>query len=182
MSPDLQRFKDHDPNELKVINSGMPVLDQLGSDRDAFYEAAFTTEGLGEVLYDLKADAISSVIDLDVYRKSYPAIHNLFTRPGTFEYYLDLFRAIWGEDVEITFTVPAGGVLQINAKVLNVATFNLIARQIQSNQYQYNHLVDRSGNRLSVRDLEGTKSQDQIDKLAIEISPNGIYVTITLVQ
>jgi len=175
-----QRFKDNDEIEAQVIATVMPILDVIGVDLDSFFNQAFMTEGLGEVIYDLKADPISSVIDLLVYRKSFPAIHTLFTRPGTFEYYLDLFRAIWGQDVEITFEIPAPGILEINAVVLNLETFTLVARQIEDNQYVYNNLTDRDGNRIAVRDLEGTKSQDQIDKLAIEISPNGIYVTITL--
>ena len=175
-----QRFRVNDEVEGQVIETVMPILNTLGADRDAFFSQAFITEGLGEVLYSLEADPLSDVIDLDVYRKSFPAIHNLFTRPATFEYYLELFRAIWGEDVLIDFEIPAAGILEIGAQVLNVESFQLIARQIVDNQYQYNNLTDRDGNRIAVRDLEGTKSQDQIDKLVIEISANGIYVTIAL--
>ena len=77
----LERFKDNDETEAKVIAVAMPTLNTLGADRDAFFQGAFSAYGLGEVLYDLDRDPMSGVITREVFVKSFPAIHQLFGGP-----------------------------------------------------------------------------------------------------
>lgn len=177
----LQRFKESDTKELQVINAAIAPIDEIGYDLDDFFDGAFKSFGLGEVLYDLDRDPMSGVITRDTFRKSYWAIHNLFTKPGTFEYYLEVFRSIWGDSVEIEFEVPSPGILNINASVLDVEEFVLIAREIEDNAYVYSPIIEYGGDRLTVRDKTGIKSQSEIDALMNEITPNGIFVTTTLV-
>lgn len=180
MRADLQRFKPNDQTELDVIEAGMPILDILGGDRDTFFASAYSAFPLGDVLYDLDRDPLSGVITRDVYRQSFPAIHNLFTRPGTFEFYLEVFRSIWGENVEIEFEVPSPGVLNINVDALGSALFDLIAREIVDNQYVFNEIVDQEGDNIAAQDTTGIKTQSEIDALMEELSPEGIFVQTTL--
>lgn len=176
----LQRFKENDETEAKVIATAMPVLDALGVHHDEFFIGADTSHGLGAVLYDLDRDPMSGVITRDVYVKSFPAIHQLFTRPGTFEFYLAVFRSIWGDTVTITFDVPAPGVLTINAVVLDLDDFVLAAREIFNNLYEFNEIIDQEGDNIEVRDTIGIKTESEIDALMNELAPEGIFVVTTL--
>lgn len=177
---ELQRFKDNDETEAKVIAVAMPTLNALSEDHDDFYNGANTAYGLGEVLYDLDRDPMSGVITRDVFIKSFPAIHQLFTRPGTFEFYLSVFRSIWGNTVTIEFDVPSPGVLTINAVVLELDEFNLIAREIFNNLYEFNEIIDQQGDNIEVRDQIGIKTESEIDALMNELAPEGIFVVTTL--
>ncbi len=180
MKAALQRFKVGDETEEKVIEAAMGVFEEIGSSLDDFFDGAFKSQGLGGALYNLGRDPMVGVVTRDTYLKSYWAIHNLFTAPGTFEYYLEVFRAIWGDAVEIEFEVPEGGHLLINANVLDLEAFNLVARRVESDLYVYHRLVDRGGDYIMARDTSGIKTQSEIDALMNEITPNGVFVETTL--
>lgn len=175
-----QRFKEHDETEAKVIAVATPLLDELSGYRDDFFDEAHISYALGGVLYDLDRDPMSGVIPRDVFTRSYPAIHQLFTRPGTFEFYLAVFRSIWGDTVEIEFDVPQPGVLTINATVLDLERFQLVAREIFDNAYVLNPIIDHDGDNLDVRDTSGLKSESEIGALMNELAPEGIIVYTTL--
>lgn len=176
----LQRFKENDETEAKVIATAMPTLEALGADHDAFWEGAYSCYIFGEVLYDLGRDPMSGVIPREVYRQSFPAIHQLFSRPGTFEFYLTVFRSIWGEDVEIEFVIPSPGLLNINVAALGIGTFQFLAREIVDDLYVFSSMVDHSGDNIMFQDTMGIKTQAEIDALISELSPYGIIVDATL--
>lgn len=176
----LQRFKENDETEAKVIAVVMPTLETLGEGHDDFWEGANTTYLLGDILYDLDRDPMSGVITRELFRMIFPAIHQIFTRPGTFEFYMTIFRAIWGEDVVITFTVPAPGRLQINAANLPIEPFNLLLREVVDDAYVYSPLVDHNGDFIMLQDKAGIKNQAEFDALINEISPAGIFTESSL--
>jgi len=177
---DLQRFKENDEIETKMIAVAMPTLEGLGADRDDFFAGAFSCFLLGDVLYDLDRDPMSGVITREVYRSSFPAIHQLFIRPGTFEFYLTVFRSIWGEDVDVTFTIPSPGVLEINVESIGIDLFEFAAREIVDNEYVFSPIVDEEGDSIMFQDTVGIKTESEIDALMEEISPEGIFTTTTL--
>lgn len=180
MKATLQRFKENDEEEKRYIEALLPIFDEIGDGLDSFYNGAFEAYDLGDILYELDRDPMSGVITQEIFRASFPAIHELFTQPGPFEFYLTVFRAIWGEDVEIVFTIPQPGVLLINAEVLDVETYDLIAREVVNNVYEYSELVDHDGDKILVRGMKGIKTQSEINALMNEITPDGIYVQTTL--
>lgn len=176
----MQRFKENDATELKVINTTLPILDVLSTDLNNFYTGAWTCFKLGEVLYDLNRDPMVGVITRDTYRTSFFAIHQLFTKPGTFEFYLEVFRAIWGSDVVVEFVVPDPGKLQINVQALDISLQDFLARKIVSGAYVFEEVVDHDGDNIAFQETQGIKNQTEMDALINEISPDGIFVTITL--
>lgn len=180
MKAELQRFKENDDTERRVILVAMPILDSVGTDLDLFWDGAYSAYPLGDVLYDLGRDPMSGVITKDIYRKSYPAIHNLFTRPGTFEFYLEVFRAIWGPGVQVIFDIPSPGVLLIKIVALNLEEFNLVARRIEGDVYVYDEVITEEAENIIVRTTTGIKDESEIDALMNELSPEGIFVETTL--
>ncbi len=178
----IQAFKETDTTEAAIQNFLMPVLDILGVDRDTFYSECFESYLFGDVLFDLSRDPLVDVITQEVYRASFPAIHELFTRPGTFEFYISVFRKVFPEDVDIQFEIPDPGKLEITLNALTLAQFYLLTRRIVADVYVYENLVTSGANeKILVRGTSGIKTQSEIEGLVAEISAYGIYTTVTLV-
>lgn len=176
----MQYYKTGDEKEKKVADAAAPVLTLIGTELDDFFAEAFKAYPLGDVLYTLGVDPMAGVITQDVFRISFPAIHDLFTRCGTFEFYMEVFRSIWGPDVEVVFTVPSPGVLEINITAINTSQANFLEREIISEQYIYNEVTDHTPDFLMFQDTIGIKTQREVDALINELSPAGVFVTAEL--
>ena len=110
----IEAFKDTDTLEAKVRQVFLPKLEELGVAHDDFYNGAFESYPLGDVLWETKVDPIAEAIIKDIYRTVYAAIHAMADTPATFEYWIAIFTAVWGETGAVRFVVPAPGKLEIN--------------------------------------------------------------------
>lgn len=177
-----QRFKENDVTEPIVTNLFLSVLEELGADRDTFFDNAFLSYLLGDVLFDLNRDPLADVITREVFRASFPAIHDLFTRPGTFEFYLDVFRSVFTADTDIEFTIPGPGQLVIDVSAVTLEQFPILARRIVDDVYIYDNLVTSDTNEnIVAQGISGIKTQSEMDGLAAEISAYGIFTTVNLI-
>jgi hypothetical protein len=176
----LQKFKPNDPQEQKFIDCILPSLDLLGVQLDSFFDGANECFLLGDILFVLNRSPLADIITQDIFRESFTAIHEYFTRPGTFEFYLEIFRKIWGNAVEVEFIIPAPGKLQININALSIESANFLARRIVSNHYLYDEVMDHDGNNLCFQVTKGIKTQQETDALITELYPQGIWVQTTL--
>lgn len=177
----LQPFKENDTKEQKVKDAFLPILNLLGDDRDSFYEGAYECFVLGDVLFLLKRDPLAGVVTQETFRQSFFAIHNLFTRPGTFEFYLEVFRAVWGDDVAVNFSVPAPGKLLISIEALTVQLDDWLARRIENDTYIFDEIIDHEGDNIQLRGTQGIKTQNETEALVNELYPAGLWVQTTLV-
>lgn len=178
----MQKFSANDVTEDKVIAVFAAALLTSQNDRDTFYSEAFESYGLGEVIYDLGRDPLCEVINRDVYRYSYPAIHELFTRPGTFEFYLSVFRKIFAADTDIQFKIPGPGQLHIVINALTLEEFPILTREVVAGSYVYSNLVTSSLNEKIVAvNQTGIKTQSEMEGLINEISAHGIYTIVELI-
>ncbi len=181
MTNTIQRFKPNDAIETKTLAAITPTLDALVEDHDDLYEGAFTAADLGDVLFNLDRDPMAGVIDATTFRQSFWAIHTLFTRPGTFEFYLTVFRAIWGDDVDVEFTVPGNGKLQIGVSgTLTPELSPLMFREVVGTSYLYHNFVTQDGDTIQAQGFQGLKSQADADRLIGELAVQGVYTTLTL--
>lgn len=176
----LQAFKENDVLERKVRDAILPFPNLRDSELDLFYEGAFTCFALGDVLYLTLRDPMAGVITQEVYRMAFPAIHQLFTRPGTFEFYLEVFRTVWGEEVDVEFTVPAPGKLFIDIAALNVTPYIALARRIVDDAYIYDELLDDEGDNIIFQGSQGIKTEEEAVALVNEFYPAGLWVETTL--
>lgn len=174
----MKLFKQTDLVEQKVSDIASPSLTLASNERTTFYDNAFVSFLLGDLLYS--RDPMAGVITQEVYRQSYPAIHELFTRPGTFEFYMTVFRSIWGNDVAVSFVVPGPGHLQVNINALAVRMDFAAARSIVDNAYVDDDIITEDGDNLIFQGTQGIKTQREIDAMMIEVHPEGVYVETTL--
>lgn len=177
----MQDFNSNDDLEKRIRNLIVPILSVYNSEKTVFFDEAYESYRLGDILYDLDASPLAGNISKDIFRTSYFAIHQLYTRPGTFEFYLDVFRALFGDDVDVEFVIPAPGKLLINIDVLSIQLVNLQARRIEDGAYVYYDLVTETGDNIVAQVTQGPRTQSEIDAIMIELKPQGIWVETTLV-
>lgn len=176
----MQYFKETDAKERKMAAIASSFLELLSSDRSEFYENAYTCYALGDVFVALNNSPLANAMPPDAFRKAYFAIHELFTRPGTFEFYLTVFRAIFGEGVNIEFVVPASGQLEINIQSLNMQLDIFGARKIINNAYTYDEIVDHDGDYIAFQGVQGIKTPEEVAAIMIELQVAGVFTTATL--
>lgn len=175
-----QFFKSNDELEQKVYSAFSPSTDAMGDELDDFYDSANETYPLGDALYILERDPMAGVILPETFRESFPEIHDQFTRPGVFEFYLNVLSKIWGETADIEFSVPAPGKLNINIEALTLELLTFSARKIEDNTYIFEDILTQSGDTLVFQGTQGIKDQREADALIREIAPQGIYTQVIL--
>lgn len=177
----LQAFKENDPVETKMRDCFLPALQLIDLDLDEFKEGAFEAWPLGQVLYNLNASPLADQVNEETFVQAFYAIHGYFKRPGTFEFYLEICRVIWGEDVSVEFVVPSPGRLQINIEAAEVVEVNALVRAVVNNAYVYDELVDTlDEDNILFQIVQGPKTQSEVDALFFELSPAGIFVEVSL--
>lgn len=178
----LQPFRANDTVEPKARDCFLPALNFIGTDLDAFKEGAYEAWPLGDVLFALNASPLADQISQEVFRSTFYAVHNYFKRPGTFEFYLEICRVIWGADVEVEFVVPNPGHLQINIEAAESVNANALARRIVDNAYVYDQIILNGGgsDNLLFRIVQGPKSQSETEALFFELTPAGLFVEVAI--
>lgn len=174
------QFYKGDEKELKMFNSGNPPILNLESGKDEFFDNAYRAYPLGDVLYDSGRAPLANAIPRDIFRESFATIFSSFLQAGSFETYLEVFRNIFSEDVEVTFTVPAPGKLNIDIVATGLAVFDLIGRTIQDDTYVIDEIVDYDGNNLVGQSFKGFETEYELKQMLFEMVPAGIYTQITL--
>lgn len=181
----MQYFKG-DATELKFIASGTPIDDALSLQKQHFFEDCFECFILGEMLYDNNLSPLANAIPREIFRETFFTVFESFLVAGSFESYLTVFRKIFGDDVEVEFTVPGPGRLEIEITAAGVELSIFAARNIESNQYVYNdvEVVDNPPidppDLLAFQTIKGFTSQYELEQMLYEMVPAGIYTVITL--
>lgn len=114
----MQKFKD-DAIENKFIEAGSPILDALSMSKDDFFDGAYDCGPLGDLLHEGDRSPLSNAIKLEIFRNCFNTVYENFRSSGTFESYLVIFAKIFGDTVDVEFTVPGPGkyklpLLQVN--------------------------------------------------------------------
>lgn len=175
----MQNFKG-DATELKYDGAAEPIMTQLSEDKDEFFDEAYACFVLGEVLYDSMRAPLANAIKREIFRESFSSIFQAFVEVGTFESYLTVFRNIFGDEVDVEFTVPAPGRLQINIEASDLILSNFAARYIEDNTYLFDTVVDDAGDKILFRTVKGFQSQYELEQMLFEMVPAGIFTEISL--
>lgn len=176
----MPQFFKGDSTEKKFYNSAKPGSDSLELQKDEFFDGAYDCFVLGDVLYETKRAPLTNAISQEIFRESFATVFNAFLEAGSFESYLTVFRKIFGEEVEVTFTVPGPGKLNIDITAEGVVLTNFAAREIVDNTYVYHDILDDEGENIVFQTIKGFESQYELEKMLFEMVPDGIYTEITL--
>lgn len=175
----MQYFKGDDiEKKFDQISSG--ILDTLSLDRTEFFQEAYECFVLGEVIWDSGRSPLANAIPREVFREAFSALFNSFTFAGTFESYLTVFKAVFGDDVVVEFVVPGPGELNINIVAAGVQLSDFIARYIEDNAYIFDEIIDEEGDNIAFQSFKGLESQYELEQMLFEMVPAGIYTEINL--
>lgn len=175
----LQPFKINDDVEAKLTEAFVSSLRVVDGQFDAMFAGVYTAQPMGGAIYDAGADPLVGPLVRASYIVSFLQIHALFQRPGTYELYLAVFRAIWGSDVSVVFT-PTPGKLSIVIEALSTTLELFAARRIEDNHYMDDEVLAENLDNLVFQVPTGIKTQQEVDALMRELHPIGIWVEATL--
>jgi hypothetical protein len=176
----MQRFNANDEKETKIIAAGEPAFDATDLALDEFFDDCFEAMPLGDVIWNLKASPLANAIDLPIFRRSFNEIFQTFGFAGTFESYIDIFKKIFGDTTEVTFTVPDPGHLEILIEAPGLELFEWASRIIENNEYVNYTMVDEEGDSFGFQTILGFTTQYELELMLRELVPAGQYVEITL--
>lgn len=176
----MTEFFKGDALELKMYNSGLPALDNIGLGLDEFWSQCYEMIPMGEFLWDEKRVPLTNAIRRDVFVISFKQIFEAWSFCGTFESYILVFKKIFGDDSLIEFTVPAPGQLHINIEASGIQLSPFIARRIVDNAYVYDNVVDHVGDNIAFATVLGIETQDELEKVLYTMVPAGIYTEVSL--
>lgn len=175
----MQYFKG-DATELKFYNSGAEILQNLNFEKENFFDEAYACFVLGELLYDSNRSPLANAIPRDIFREAFSTIFDAFLVAGSFESYMTVFRNIFGEAIEVTFTVPAPGKLNIDIVAPGTELYDFVARYISDNEFVTDEVVDDQDDNIAFQAIKGFESQYELEQMLFEMVPAGIYTEITL--
>lgn len=175
----MQFFKGDD-NEVKTYESALPAFAEIEMQKDLFFEGAFSCYALGDIIWQSGRSPLANAIPAEVFRECFFALFESFTFAGTFESYLTVFRAVFGDDVGVVFTVPAPGKLNIDITASGLQISQLKGRLVDGSGYVFETIIDRNGDNLVGRSFKGLESEYELNQMLFEMVPGGVYTLITL--
>lgn len=175
----IQYFKG-DKEELKFVNSTNEVFQNISQNLDSMFDDAYSCFKFGDILWDSKRTPLSKSVVKKIFRESFFTIFSNFLVAGSFESYITVFENIFGEDVEVIFTVPAPGKLLIDVTASGLQLDTFLLREIVDNEYVYSNLIDDEGDTIVFQSVKGLESQYELEQMLNEMVPYGIYTEISL--
>lgn len=180
----MQKFKENDLTEQKYIDAKAEAFTTQADGLDEMEAGAYTCFQLGDALYETERAPLTKAIDQEIFRQVFPEIFDAFVRGGSFEAYLTVFRKIFGEDVDVEFTVPAAGKLNIDIEATNISLYDFVARRIEGAEWVRDNVITTDGgpDQIMFQMFKGFQSQYELEQMLFEMVPAGIFTTITLSQ
>ena len=175
----MQYFKG-DEKEQKMVGAGLPVTSALSLQKDLFFDGAYEAAPLGDLIYDTNRAPLARAMPRDIFRMSFKQIFDAFVEAGSFESYLTVFRKIFGDDVEVVFTVPGPGKLNIDIAASGLEISRFVVRRVENNAYVFEPLVTQDGDQIVFQTVQGFQSQYELEQMLFELVPAGIYTNISL--
>lgn len=175
-----QNFKG-DATELKYQAAGEPAFELTRVSLHEFFQGCFDCDEFLLMLYDSGRMPFSSRVPREAFvsfiRQALPD----FPKTGTFEVYIFMIKALFGDTATIQFTVPAAGKLEIevNAPGSSLA-FDWVAKEIAGGATILTDMVTSYDEEFLFNGISGIESEAQLQILLQELQPLGIYTTLAL--
>lgn len=175
----VQTFKG-DETELKMLAVAEPVFKIASAALDSFYAEGFNSNPFLTMLYDDKRIPFSNRIEREPFLIFIKEALGRFPFTGTFDVYLFILFAIFGEDSDITFEVPAPGKLSIAVNSIADLEYEFISREFINGAYQFDTIGDHDDDVIVFRGISGIETEYELGLLFSEIMPAGIVPDISM--
>ncbi len=175
----MEYFKG-DANEIKMAAVLDPLNDQIALQLELANDGAYECQKLGALIYDAERSPLATGITRQIFIENFKEIFDSLIEGGTFESYMTVFRKIFGDTVDVEFTVPGPGRLQIDIEADGVLLSDFVARRIVSNAYYFDEVVDEESDNIVFQTVAGFESQYELENMLFEMVPNGIFTEISL--
>lgn len=174
-----QNFKG-DATELKMQDVADPLLDLTDIALDEFYSDGFNANDFLLKMYDDGRMPFSERINRDAFVDFIKDALINFPFIGTFEIYLTILKAVFGEETEIRFYVTTPGALSIDVAAVGNSIFQFVGREFVSGQFEFFDMIDSDGDLLVFRGIIGIETEYELNLLFSEMMPAGIVPSISL--
>lgn len=176
MSSSVKLFKPNDVRDQKFNAIFDDLFNEINADYDTFFNQGYSSYLLADIIWDNKLDPVTNVLTREVYQTSFNAIHKLFTRPATFEFFIDVFRAMWGADVTVIFTIIKPGQLKIEILGSTPEYNEILYREVVGgSSYIYDEIITQDGDSLTAQESAGPQTIEDLLMIMSELGANGIY-------
>lgn len=176
---EAQKFKGDDL-ELQMEAVATPVLSRCSASLDDFMENGYTAADFLLMLYDQSRAPFRDRVPRDSFVEFMRAVIPLLPVTGTFEFYIFIVNAIFGQGSGVLFTVPAAGKLQMLVNAASTLVFDAVAREFTDGEFVVSELETSDGDTLAFVGLSGIDSEYELEQLLAELIPAGIFTEITL--
>jgi hypothetical protein len=175
-----QLFKG-DQTEQKFENAGRPAFDACTQSKQMFYDEAYTAADFLLMLYDAGRMPFSQRVPRTAFVSFIREAIPNFPFSGTFESYLFILTGIFGGAVEVLFTIPGVGRLQVEVNAGGATVdFDWVAQTFVDGGFVLNNLVTDDGDQLVLSSIVGIETEGQLQALFDELIPAGVQTEITL--
>lgn len=177
----VEFFKDNDAEELKYYNSAAPILNQLSNSKSDLYNFAYFTYMLGDLIHESDRSPLAKNIKKTLFRQIFQNLFSSFAYAGSFESYITVFKAIFGESTNVEFTIPGPGKLNILIEPEGVILNNFAVRSIVDDAYVYDNLLTNDwSDKIMLQTIQGVETEYELEQMLYEMVPAGIYTEFTL--
>lgn len=174
----MTQFFKGDALELKMYEAGMPAMESVSLSLDQFFENCYDADDFLLMLYDTGRVPFTDRIQREAFVAFYRGFLANAPRTGTFASYVFLLQALFGENSEMQFDVPAPGQLEILIDAESSVPFGFQVEQIVDGEKVTYDLVTHDDEEIEFTGITGIESEAQIEALLAEIIPAGISPTI----
>lgn len=174
----MQNFKG-DSDELKMQSVVTPLLSVTDLGLDDFYERGFDANPFILMLRDEGRIPFSIKLKEEFFPAFFSEALKNFPFVGNFESYLLILKAVFGEQTEIIFEVPAPGKLTILVN-FSQSEFDLIGRIFNGVSYDLYQVISDQDEIVICNGLTGIETVEELYLLFSEITPEGIFLTLAL--
>jgi hypothetical protein len=176
---ETQKFKG-DAFELKMEAAGGKAFEATDLALEAMYDGCYQASDWLLSLYDNGRMPFSERVPRDSFVEFFKQALGNFQVTGTFEAYLFILEAIFGEGTVVLFDVPAAGKLEILVNAASSLEFGFQAREIEDGDYVPVDMATTDGELLQFRGISGIDSEAELTQLLAELIPAGIWTDIGL--
>lgn len=174
-----QKFKGDD-TELKMEAAARTAFDVCSVSLDEFNAGAFSAADFLLMLYDEGRAPFSDRVPRDSFVEFMREAIGSFQFTGTFDNYLFIIEAVFGEGSTVLFDVPDPGKIEMLVNASSSYEFTLQVRSFVDGAYQVFDLVDQDGNNIAGSGISGIDSEYKLNLLLSELTPAGISPDVTL--